>query len=98
MSPSLTCLILSCHWQLLIDNLADNCYKVAVDRSGCCVLQICVEKSKGQPRQRLVSEILANAVHLSRDPYGFVLSTRDEFFSTLYLIFYTDMFNMYLCI
>lgn len=38
------------------------------------MLQICVEKSKGQPRQRLVSEILANAVHLSRDPYGFVLS------------------------
>ncbi|KAK1366896.1 Pumilio isogenyy domain family member 4 [Heracleum sosnowskyi] len=55
---------------LLINNLADNCYKVAVDRSGCCVLQICVEKSKGQPRQCLVSEILANAVHLSRDPYG----------------------------
>lgn len=71
-------LILVCHLQLLINNLADNCYKVAIDRSGCCVLQICMEKSKGQPRQRLVSEIVANAVHLSRDPYGFVLSTTWE--------------------
>nr|GEX33227.1 pumilio homolog 12-like [Tanacetum cinerariifolium] len=56
--------------QLIIDDIADNCFKVATNRYGCCVLQACVEHSRGETRNRLVSEIMANAMHIAEDPYG----------------------------
>lgn len=52
--------------------VADNCYGIATDKSGCCVLQHCVEYSKGAQRERLVAEIIANALLLAEDCYGFV--------------------------
>lgn len=56
--------------QLIIDDIADNCFKVATNRYGCCVLQACVEHSRGETRNRLVSEIMAHAMHIAEDPYG----------------------------
>lgn len=52
--------------------MADNCYGIATDKSGCCVLQHCVEYSKGAQQERLVAEIIANALLLAEDCYGFV--------------------------
>lgn len=60
-----------CVWQLILNEIAENCYKVATDRSGCCVLQACVEHSHGEVRNRLISEIINNAVHIAEDPFGF---------------------------
>ena len=61
-----------CIWQHLLKVIADNCFVIATDKSGCCVLQSCVRNSQGEIRARLLSEIIANALHLAEDPYGFV--------------------------
>lgn len=53
--------------------VADNCLDIATDKSGCCVLQQCVEHALGEPRERLLAEITSNALILSEHPYGFVL-------------------------
>jgi hypothetical protein len=37
------------------------------------VLQRCVEYSEGEARDRLLAEIIANALLLAEDHYGFVL-------------------------
>ncbi|KAL6560237.1 hypothetical protein OROHE_006244 [Orobanche hederae] len=54
----------------LFNEIADNCFKIAINKSGCCVLPPCVEYSHGEARERLIKEILANAVQLAEDPYG----------------------------
>ncbi|XP_019152617.1 PREDICTED: pumilio homolog 9-like isoform X2 [Ipomoea nil] len=53
-----------------INGIVDKCFRVATNIRGCRVLQLCVENARGEVRERLVCEILANAVHLSGDPYG----------------------------
>lgn len=58
--------------QPILNEIANECYKVATDRSGCCVLQACVEHSRGDVRTRIVTEIMVNSVHLAEDPFGFV--------------------------
>ncbi|KAK1405650.1 Pumilio isogenyy domain family member 4 [Heracleum sosnowskyi] len=54
----------------ILNNIASNCFEVATSKTGCCVMQLCVEKSFGRPRQVLVSEIIASAVHLAEHPFG----------------------------
>ncbi|GJX24933.1 pumilio homolog 12-like protein [Tanacetum coccineum] len=54
----------------ILNEIADQCYKVATDRSGCCVLQACVENSRGAVRTRIITEIVTNSVHLAEDPFG----------------------------
>ncbi|WOG98966.1 hypothetical protein DCAR_0418312 [Daucus carota subsp. sativus] len=54
----------------IINNIASNCFEVATSKTGCCVMQLCVEKSLGVHRQVLVSEIIATAVHLAEHPFG----------------------------
>ncbi|XVF39844.1 hypothetical protein PTKIN_Ptkin01aG0064800 [Pterospermum kingtungense] len=54
----------------LLNELADNCYQIATDKSGCCALQQFVGHSKGVARARLVREIIAIALHLAEDQYG----------------------------
>ncbi|XP_071712710.1 pumilio homolog 12-like [Rutidosis leptorrhynchoides] len=56
--------------QLLLDDIANNCFKVATDRSGCCVMQACVEHSCGEVRNHLVGEIMNNAIQIAEDPFG----------------------------
>nr|GMC54321.1 pumilio homolog 12-like [Ipomoea batatas] len=53
-----------------INGIVDKCFRVATNIRGCRVLQLCVENARGEVRERLVCEILANAVFLSEDPYG----------------------------
>ena len=58
--------------QLLIEIVADNCLDIATDKSGCCVLQQCLPNAEGETLERMMAEIIANAVFLSEHPYGFV--------------------------
>ncbi|KAK1433447.1 hypothetical protein QVD17_10357 [Tagetes erecta] len=57
--------------QPILNQIADNCFKVATDKSGCCVLQTCVEHARGAVRNRLVAEIMVNALQIAEDPFGF---------------------------
>lgn len=58
--------------QYILKEVADNCFEIATNRSGCCVMQTCVENSKGEFRDRIIAEIIANALPLAEDRYGFV--------------------------
>ncbi|KAL8244256.1 hypothetical protein R6Q59_010514 [Mikania micrantha] len=40
--------------QLILDQVADNCFEVTTGKSGCCVMQTCVERSHGVARNRLI--------------------------------------------
>ncbi|KAF8410157.1 hypothetical protein HHK36_002679 [Tetracentron sinense] len=57
----------------LLNAIADHCVEIGTSRSGCCVLQLCVNRAQGETRERLVAEITTNALILSEDPFGFVL-------------------------
>ena len=52
--------------------LANDCIGLAMDKSGCCVLQLCLQHSEGEIRGRLMADIIRNARLLSQDRYGFV--------------------------
>ncbi|CAH9111074.1 unnamed protein product [Cuscuta epithymum] len=54
----------------IIKEITDKCFQVATHIRGCRMLQLCVENARGEARNRLVFEILANAAMLSEDPYG----------------------------
>uniref|UniRef100_A0A2N9J1H0 PUM-HD domain-containing protein n=1 Tax=Fagus sylvatica TaxID=28930 RepID=A0A2N9J1H0_FAGSY len=56
--------------QYLLNEVANNCFEIATDRSGCCVLQECVRYSQGELRERLVAGIIANAIFLAEDQFG----------------------------
>ncbi|CAH1422019.1 unnamed protein product [Lactuca virosa] len=56
--------------QLILEDIANNCFSVATDKSGCCVLQACLDRSHGKIRNCLVAEIMVNAIQIAEDPFG----------------------------
>ncbi|XP_057489857.1 putative pumilio homolog 8, chloroplastic isoform X2 [Actinidia eriantha] len=54
----------------ILNEIAQNCYKIATCQSGYSVVQTCVKLSRGEYRDRLVAEIIAYALHLAEDLYG----------------------------
>ncbi|XP_023515681.1 putative pumilio homolog 8, chloroplastic [Cucurbita pepo subsp. pepo] len=54
----------------LFDAAIKSCVEVATDRHGCCVLQKCLSVSDARYRDRLLSEVVRNALVLSQDQYG----------------------------
>ncbi|KAJ0801087.1 putative armadillo-like helical, pumilio domain-containing protein [Helianthus annuus] len=58
--------------QPILNVVADNCLDIATDKSGCCVLQLCVLHADEASKERLMTEIIENALDLSEHPYGFV--------------------------
>ncbi|KAI3702358.1 hypothetical protein L6452_28094 [Arctium lappa] len=56
--------------QPILNVVTDNCLDIATDKSGCCVLQQCVLHANGISKERLLTEIIANALHLAEHPYG----------------------------
>ncbi|KAF3446583.1 hypothetical protein FNV43_RR11763 [Rhamnella rubrinervis] len=56
--------------EYLLNEVADNCFEIATDKSGCCVLQQCIKYAQGELRERLVADITTNAVLLAEDRYG----------------------------
>jgi len=57
----------------LLYEIANNCFAIATQKSGCCVIQSCVESAGGELRDCIIAEILTNAVQLSEDQYGYGL-------------------------
>ncbi|XP_015158291.1 pumilio homolog 12-like [Solanum tuberosum] len=60
----------NCILQPLLYEIANNCFAIATQKSGCCVIQSCVESAGGELRDCIIAEILTNAVQLSEDQYG----------------------------
>lgn len=58
--------------QLIVTEVANNTAELAMDKSGCCVLQTCVTNAKGELRERIIADITANAVIFSENLYGLV--------------------------
>ncbi|KAI3805025.1 hypothetical protein L1987_27021 [Smallanthus sonchifolius] len=56
--------------QPILNVVADNCLDIATDKSGCCVLQLCVLHADEVSKERLITEIIENALDLSEHPYG----------------------------
>ncbi|GAA0150498.1 RNA metabolism protein [Lithospermum erythrorhizon] len=54
----------------ILDVVVLHCIDIATDKSGCCVLQQCVEHAQGEHRARLVDEITKNVLLLSESRYG----------------------------
>ncbi|XP_057964897.1 pumilio homolog 12-like [Malania oleifera] len=54
----------------LLLEIAANCVDIAIDKSGCCALQQCVAHARGEARDRLLAQVVSNAVFLSGNPYG----------------------------
>ncbi|KAI3440381.1 PUM-HD domain-containing protein [Psidium guajava] len=56
--------------EILYDLVATKCFEIATDKSGCCILQQCVEHAQGKQRDRLVAEITSHALLLAENRYG----------------------------
>ncbi|KAG5591067.1 hypothetical protein H5410_041581 [Solanum commersonii] len=60
----------NCVLQPILYEIANNCFAIATQKSGCCVIQSCVESAGGELRDCIIAEILTNAVQLLEDQYG----------------------------
>lgn len=56
--------------QKILSAVADHCIEIATDKSGCCVLQPCIDHAQGEAFHRLIAEITRNALFLSEHPFG----------------------------
>ncbi|KAG2269685.1 hypothetical protein Bca52824_064240 [Brassica carinata] len=54
----------------LLQMIVQNCYQVAIDHYGSCLLQQCIGKSRQEIREPLIREIITNATNLCVDRYG----------------------------
>ncbi|KAJ6328020.1 hypothetical protein OIU77_009829 [Salix suchowensis] len=66
----MACVLIVSDFVYILKQVAENCFGIATNKSGCCVLQRCVEYSEGEARDRLLDEIIANALLLAEDHYG----------------------------
>lgn len=57
--------------QFLFEAVSAHCIELATDCHGCRVLQKCLGHSDGEHRRPLLSAIVANALILSQDPFGY---------------------------
>ncbi|KAL5078572.1 hypothetical protein RYX36_006993 [Vicia faba] len=56
--------------EFIFDAATKFCLDVSTHQHGCCVLQRCIDYSKGKSQERLVREICKHGFHLAQDPYG----------------------------
>ncbi|KAK6946025.1 Pumilio RNA-binding repeat [Dillenia turbinata] len=54
----------------LLIEVADNLYEIAADIYGCCFVLRCVRIAQGDIMYQLLDQISANALFLSKHPYG----------------------------
>ncbi|KAG6789744.1 hypothetical protein POTOM_005868 [Populus tomentosa] len=54
----------------LIKEIAESFLDIAMDKSGCCVLNRALDCAQGELKQRLLLETIANAMLLSKSPFG----------------------------
>ncbi|GLT93819.1 hypothetical protein SLE2022_115930 [Rubroshorea leprosula] len=56
--------------KFIFDAAAKFCVDIATHRHGCCVLNRCIDFSTGQQRDKLITQISRNGLHLAQDPFG----------------------------
>ncbi|GMY38616.1 putative pumilio homolog 8, chloroplastic isoform X1 [Fagus crenata] len=56
--------------QHILNEIAENCLDIAINRSGCCLLQECIAYADKEARDQILVEIAANALLLSEHPFG----------------------------
>jgi hypothetical protein len=56
--------------QFIFDAAIKFLLDVATHQHGCCVLQRCIDFSKGKSLEKLVKEICKYGFSLAQDPYG----------------------------
>ncbi|KAK7310819.1 hypothetical protein RJT34_08569 [Clitoria ternatea] len=54
----------------LLNEVANKCLAISIDKTGCCVLQQCINQAQGETKKRLISCIIQNASLLAEDCYG----------------------------
>ncbi|WZY76467.1 hypothetical protein YC2023_022851 [Brassica napus] len=53
----------------LLQVIVQNCYQIALDQNGCCMLQQCIGKSPREIWDPLISGILTNSLSLCTNRY-----------------------------
>jgi hypothetical protein len=76
--------------QPIFDAAALHCLEIGMQCHGCCVLQRCILRSRGEHREKLVVAIACNGFELAQDAYGYfsVLKTplfRNRLFKALFI-------------
>ncbi|KAL5074700.1 hypothetical protein RYX36_013684 [Vicia faba] len=56
--------------KIFLSILATNSLSIARDKTGCCVMQYCASHAQGEPKNRLIDDIVLNAPLLAEDCYG----------------------------
>ncbi|CAH2046770.1 unnamed protein product [Thlaspi arvense] len=69
--------------QNLLEVIAQNCYPIAIDQHGCCMLQQCLAIDCQVLKKRLIHEIILNALRLCVNCYGnyvvqYIVELEDE--------------------
>ncbi|KAL6623246.1 hypothetical protein ACP70R_033125 [Stipagrostis hirtigluma subsp. patula] len=54
----------------IFDAAAIHCLDIGMQCHGCCVLQRCIARSRGEHREKLVAAIACNGFELAQDAYG----------------------------
>ncbi|XP_062204794.1 putative pumilio homolog 7, chloroplastic [Phragmites australis] len=54
----------------IFDAAAVHCLDIGMQCHGCCVLQRCIARSRGEHREKLVAAIACNGFELAQDAYG----------------------------
>ncbi|CAN8276963.1 unnamed protein product [Cochlearia groenlandica] len=54
----------------LMEIIVKNCYRIAIDQHGCCMLQQCLNIGFDELKQRLIGEIITHALRLCVHCYG----------------------------
>ncbi|KAJ6424387.1 hypothetical protein OIU84_025225 [Salix udensis] len=54
----------------LIKEIAESFLDIAMDKSGCCVLNQALDCAQGELKEHLLLKTIANAVFLSENPFG----------------------------
>lgn len=54
----------------IFDAAAVHCLEIGMQCHGCCVLQRCIARSRGEHREKLVASIACNGFELAQDAYG----------------------------
>ncbi|CAA0394137.1 unnamed protein product [Arabidopsis thaliana] len=58
------------HTRYLLEVIVQNCYQVAIDQNGCCMLKKLIRQSSRELRDPLIKEIISIAVRLCGNCYG----------------------------
>lgn len=56
--------------QAIFEAASVHCLDIGMQCHGCCVLQRCIARSRGEHREKLVAAIARNGFELAQDAYG----------------------------